>query len=118
MDYTNSEIAVELAASSLSLNRRLLGRVLIGAEAQESGDVSGLFQIRIIFDELDLRPVAQGQIDESVGHVGEFAGRVAANGTLADQPRIQMAAGGALSRLTPQTSPNAHTRHSLASQPA
>src|SRR5712671_6870250 len=79
-------------AQNISLNRHLLHRVLIRAEAQQRSHVSGLFHVGITVNKTNLSSVAQSQIHQGVGNVTQFTRSMPADGTGFNHAGIQMAA--------------------------
>jgi hypothetical protein len=66
--------------------------MLAGAEAQEGGDVAGVIEIVVIFQIEQLDIAADGDGDDGIADVGQFAGAVSAGYAKLDEVGVEMTA--------------------------
>ena len=71
---------------------------LVGAEAQQRGDVSGAVELGIVLHIYQFRVATNDRRYDRIGNVGNFAGLAAAGRTKLDHVRVDVTTGNALRR--------------------
>src|ERR1700677_262852 len=86
-------------------------RTLIRAEAQEGGDVAGAIELFMVLEIEQFYVATDGDGNDGVTNIGEFASAVSTGDTRRDQMRIDVAAVLALDRWSRIIFPEEHTLH-------